>query len=266
MSIAATKRTTFLTLIVCACYAAAEPALGNTEGTQVNAPIETEEVLETELMFDENTPVFQTIGDFEQAVVAAEAEYGAYGKELAEHLLALGKALHRADQHDEALDVLRRAWHLVRINQGLYNLKQLPILDLMVQSQAALKDWTSVGDSYDFVHWVYRRNYTADDPRLLPLLKKLRVWHISAYYVDSGRTLTEHFYAADAIYKQAVNIIETQTGDPMKAMCFWHEACCGETDAQLIKQCTISSRARPGIPADALRRPNDGSEHATPGH
>jgi len=202
----------------------------------------------------DDTPLFLTIRDYEQAVIAAEINEGAYGEGLAEHLLALGKALHTADQHEQALDVLRRAWHVNRINQGLYNLEQLPILDLILQSQAATKDWASVADSYDFVQWVYRRNFDTDDPRLLPVLKKLRTWHLSAYYFDSGRSLTEHFYAADAIYTQALRIVEVETGDPLKAMCFWHATCCVEPDSEAAKQCSKARRSRTAIPSDALQR------------
>ena len=137
--------------------------------------------------------------------------------------MGLGIAYQSEGNHEEALEVLERAWHIRRINQGLYNLNQLSIINLIINSRVKIRDWSGVSDAYDYVHWIHKRNYDANDPELLPILKRLRAWHISAYYLDTGHALTEHFYAADSIYRQGMRIVEQQNGDPI---CFWHEDCC----------------------------------------
>ena len=186
---------------------------------------------------------------YEEEIQRLEADYGVYDDALAEQLLGLGIAYQSDGDHEQALEVLERAWHVRRINQGLYNLGQLNIINLIVHSRMQIRDWAGVGDAYDYIHWVYRRNYDANDPDLLPVLKRLRAWHMSAYYLDTGRGLTEHFYVADSIYRQGMRIVEAQNGDPI---CFWHETCCAAEAAER-SGCVRRLRAKHASELDRYR-------------
>jgi tetratricopeptide (TPR) repeat protein len=184
----------------------------------------------------------EDIGAVLQTVRELEAEYGAYDQRVGEQLLGLGVAYTGAGQHPEAIDALRRALQINRINEGLYSLNQLPIIDLIMENQRATRRWRDLADSYDLLAWVCRRNYAPDDPRLLPILKRLRAWHINAYNLDTGRALTQHFNAALALYQQGIDIIMAQTGDSRAAMCFWHPECCEEARPDQGRACEVKFR------------------------
>lgn len=203
----------------------------------VNAAYAAEPESQAETVQLEAKPVFI---QYAKEIQRLESDHGAYDDSLAEQLLGLGIAHQNDGNHEEALEVLERAWHIRRINQGLYNLNQLSIINLIIKSRVKARDWGGVADAYDYVHWIHKRNYDVNDPELLPILKRLRDWHISAYYLDTGRALTQHFYDADEIYRQGMRIVEQQNGDPI---CFWHAECCVEAPAERSK-CVRRLRAR----------------------
>lgn len=176
------------------------------------------------------------IAEHEREVQALQAEHGVYHPRLEESLIELGLARGRAGERSEAVAALRRALQVRRVNHGLYDLGQTEILDLVIELERERRNWEAVADAYDYLHWLYRRNFAPDDPRLLPVLKRLRTWHFEAYSVDTGRSLNEHFYAARAVYRQAMDIVMAQTGDRRRAICFWHEACCDASE-QRQKRC-----------------------------
>src|SRR5690606_20532927 len=106
---------------------------------------------------------------------------------------------------------LYHALFVIRANEGLYSLTQVPILDLLIDSRKQIGDWRGVADAHDLLIWVYRRNYEPDDPRMLPALKRLRRWNFEAYNKETGRTLDMLFAEADRAYEQGLAIVEKCT-------------------------------------------------------
>jgi tetratricopeptide (TPR) repeat protein len=170
-------------------------------------------------------PDAQTIAAFETAITEVERDAGAQDPRLSELLSGLGRSYEDAVRYEEALDAYSRAWHIQRIASGLHNLEQQPLVDRIILLRAKAGDWEGVADGYDYLTWLYRRNYTADDPRWLPAARRLRQWHLDAYRLPTGRDFTEHLDAQIWLYDKAIRIIEKQTGDRRLAQCFWDEHC-----------------------------------------
>jgi tetratricopeptide (TPR) repeat protein len=166
------------------------------------------------------------IEGYEQMILQLEAENGAYNYQLAAQLIGLGMQLMEAEENRQAAAAFRRALHIIRVNDGLNSPRQIPVLDLMIESNAAINEWQEVADVYDMMRWIFRYNYAEHDPRLLPVLKRIRHWHMNAYNKPTGRQLSEHYSVAKELYTQALQIIETCTNDHRQALCFWHRACC----------------------------------------
>lgn len=179
-----------------------------------------------------------------------EARDGVYAGALAEELDDLALAYREDGQYEEAAETLQRLLHIIRVNQGLYSLDQLAVLDALIDLRGKLKQWKEVADAYDFELWLHRRNFKENDPVLLPILKRLRSWHINAYRLDTGRSLSEHFYAAQKLYHQAIDIIMEQTGDRQAALCFWHRECCEDADPDAQAMCAKKVRIYAGVPLD----------------
>lgn len=156
-----------------------------------------------------------------------EADEGVYSYNLVPQLLGLGLLVQEQQDHATAASVFERALYIVRANNGLYSPYQLAILDRVIESNSALGDWEKVADSYDLMHWLYRRNFGKDDPRQLKTLKRLRRWYMESYNKDTGRSLEELFNGAETTYEAAIRIMWRCTGgNERETLCFWHRGCC----------------------------------------
>ena len=58
----------------------------------------------------------------------------AYSNTRGENLYDLGLTQQRANEHEKAVNTLRQATDMVRVNSGLYSLLQLPIIEAEIES------------------------------------------------------------------------------------------------------------------------------------
>jgi tetratricopeptide (TPR) repeat protein len=152
------------------------------------------------------------IEKYRQAVRATETNQGAYGDQLWEQLVGLGVSLQHAGQHQEAVASLNQALHINRVNHGLHDLNQEPIIDLLINSNSALSDWEALDQNYHYLYWLYRRVYGTENMRLLPVINRVGLWHLNAYNLGESDNPLAHLLAAQTMYSDAVNIIETNQG------------------------------------------------------
>ncbi len=150
--------------------------------------------------------------DYISAIEQIEADEGAYGSQLPQHLMGLGLNLQEQGDHQEAIDLFKRAIHVTRINEGLYNLNQVPMLERLIESHVARGEWEDANDRHQYLYWLHRRNYGDDDPRMLPVIDKLSSWHLNAYALDASAGLFHHLINAHNLFKLAVDIIDTNYG------------------------------------------------------
>lgn len=153
-----------------------------------------------------------TISQYTNQVLQLEIENGAYNNDLSEALTGLGLAYSAAGNHQEALDVYTRALHINRVNEGLQNINQLPILERVIQANTALGDYKSLADNYSYLLWIYGRNYDNGDPALVPVLQKIANWHLDAYEVTEPPDSVGHLVYATNLFTKALEIIELTEG------------------------------------------------------
>jgi hypothetical protein len=223
-------------LIACVALAGicSAPAAGQAQGAEEPGKLETAGTAEPNRDLAANRIDIQRL---EIRIDEIESEGGAFDQRLTETVLDLGSHLQEAGRHEDAIKEFRRGWHIARVNNGLYAPDQARFLDEIIESQTALSDWPGVADSYDSLLWLYRRNYSQRDTRWLPLLRRLRAWHLQGYRVDTGRTVNEHYYMQLAIYQQAVDIVAEQTGDRRMGLCYWHQSCCRRAQRPMARNC-----------------------------
>ena len=117
------------------------------------------------------------------------------------------------------------------------------------KAKRLMGDVRALAKSYGVLSWIYQRNYAADDLRWLPVIKRLRRWHIYAIlrvpfisrcqfqlpsydvvslckWLITGRTINEHYRAQRALFKKAVDVVAADTGDERMGLCFWAPDCC----------------------------------------
>ncbi|GAB2521225.1 hypothetical protein [Microbulbifer agarilyticus] len=152
------------------------------------------------------------IDEYRQRIEDMEAEHGAYGAGIDEQLMGLGHALQRHGAHDEAISQFRRAMLINRVNEGLYSLNQVPMIERIIESQVALNEWEGANDNHQYLFWLHAKNYGEKDPRMLPIINQLSSWHLQAYIDEKGATMFEHLINATNLYALAVDIISNNFG------------------------------------------------------
>ena len=103
--------------------------------------------------------MLESITRYSERVQQLEAENGAYNHELVEELIGLGQAYYNMGNYTEALGLYNRALHINRVNEGLHNINQLPIVELIIEANTALKDYKKLSDNFGYLLWVYNRNF-----------------------------------------------------------------------------------------------------------
>ncbi len=146
------------------------------------------------------------------AIELIESNEGAYSSNLTQNLFGLGTAQQEQGEHNEAIETFKRAMHVSRINDGLYNLDQVPILEELIESYIADENWEDANDRHQYLFWLHRRNFGEADSRLLPVIEKLSSWHLSIYTLNLSAGLHQHLVNAHALFKLAVKIIDTNYG------------------------------------------------------
>ncbi len=127
---------------------------------------------------------------------ASDNSFTPYSSQRYQPLLSRGLQLQEAGQHEAALDVLNQAWQINRINYGLYNESQIPVLKSLVHSGIETQDWQAVDQLYDYMTHLYLQLYELDDPRLDEGLEKISSFHITAFNADLGEGREYHLRKA----------------------------------------------------------------------
>ncbi len=148
----------------------------------------------------------------EEQIKRIESEQGPFGAGLSEHLQSLASQYQNDGLHEEALTAFNRAIHVQRINGGLYDLSQAPMIEQAIKSYIAIGDWSEASKRHEHLFWLHQRNFGQDDPRMLPVLEKLSTWHLNAYSVNRG-SVTSHLLSAHSLLKSSISLISTNFGD-----------------------------------------------------
>lgn len=145
--------------------------------------------------------------DYRDAIAQLEAEQGPWSKGLAEQLSGLAQAYQMRGLHRDAIEIFRRAIHVSRINNGLYALNQVPIIEHMLESLEARGLWDEVHKRHQYLYWLHKRNFGANDPRMLPVIDQLGKWYINDYALNPQRRMTNQLVDAYDLFEQAIDII-----------------------------------------------------------
>jgi len=153
----------------------------------------------------------------QQLVEALEIRYGAYDVRLKEALKGLGFRLKKAGQLEAASAAYKRALHISRINEGLYNESQLTLVDRLIEVDQQQARWDRVDDHFAYLEHLYRKLYPLDDPRLEQGLRKVVAWHFDASNFNLNGNRLEHLRKAHGLLKLRLQVAElTLSGeDPL---------------------------------------------------
>lgn len=155
-----------------------------------------------------------------ERVLAQEVALGAYGEGLVEPLYQLARAQQSNERHGEALQVLRRALHLNRINEGLYSRSQIPLLDSLIESYLALGDLNAADEMYSRRFRVQQAILPVGDPERAKATADYVEWQRQAYLQGITGVTDEGFMRLLNIYEVYSEQIEALEGRPESAAAY----------------------------------------------
>ena len=148
-----------------------------------------------------------SIARYESRIAELEAAEGPHAEELIEVRQSLGLLLRQAGEHGRAVQVLQGALQSVRVNEGLYSMGQAPILEAIIDSQVALGAREELRRNYEYLFWLYQRNYGERNAGLVPVIKRIGQWYFDLYNFSPPNTTVEPLIAADDLYTKALDIL-----------------------------------------------------------
>lgn len=173
-------------------------------------------VLAQGLSVDVADELIPMVDQVTRPVFLPEPGFGAYDQRQVEPLGDLGRQQLDSGDYSQALVLFKQALHVNRINNGLYHESQLPILDSIIASEVALRDWEAVDGHYSYLEHLYRRLYSLEDPRLDMGLREVSSWHVNALNVNIDGRRVEHLREANKVFKLRLQIAQRtlSIGDP----------------------------------------------------
>lgn len=127
------------------------------------------------------SPIDPSILQYLNQITEQEKLHGAYDPQLSEQLLGLGLLYQNQKQYVESGKVLNRALHIKKINDGLQSMTQVPVLDALIKTNTAARNWDELDKNYYLLLWVHQRNLKSGDPALLPVILAVGRWKLEAY-------------------------------------------------------------------------------------
>jgi len=183
-----------------------QPSAGAVTAAETAAQAPLEPPAEAPEMLDETA-----IKRFQASIETLQEEQGAYGAELPELLLDLGKVYQQAGLQSQALENYRHSLHIVRVNDGLYSLRQEPMLRGMIRAYESLQDWKGAAASYDQLLTVYSGAYGKDSADILPVLDEMIRWHIDAFR-HQGTDGLGHLFVSYSLARSALMLAQQRFG------------------------------------------------------
>ena len=150
--------------------------------------------------------------DYQRAIDEQEALYGAYHPALSELHHSLGIALQEQNEHNRAIDVLKQAMHINRVNQGIKSLSQEPMLRSLIDSYDALDQPLPLAGSYQRLIDLYQQNYGASSSELVPLLLEAGNWHRQQYLRQGDENRFAHLDESTKMLSRASTISRSSHG------------------------------------------------------
>ncbi len=171
--------------LILGCLLGAGPLAGFAQDVQLSFPRAQEDFPEPVMVVEdtqENRRTREIIAELRERILLEESQQDAFSSSIGEMSFDLGNQLLRLNLYDEALEAFRRAEHLLRINNGLYALEQVPALEGMIQTNMRQRDWEAVDKDMERLVWLYRRNNTSESPEYLKVLEDFAKYHLAAYF------------------------------------------------------------------------------------
>lgn len=154
---------------------------------------------------------------YEEAVRRIELSANAYDLELYENLFSLGQAYRRIGDYDNALAAYDRAFHINRINEGLFNTGQQTLIREISDTHFEKGDVSEAFEQQEYLYYLRRRIFRDDPEKTVEAQLAFADWSYGmaelsyhAGLVRSGEFLMMLTLSADSYYNSAMSLLATR--------------------------------------------------------
>jgi tetratricopeptide (TPR) repeat protein len=154
----------------------------------------------------------QEVLRYKQDIQAIESSEGAYAGRLSESLLSLGLKLQAQGRHDEAVKVFRRGVHLARINEGLYCVQQIPLLQAEIVSYVAERNYAAADERQNYLYRVQTRSVTSGEELAAAYMQQAK-WQRDAFELGLEQDGHTRLMQMSDLYQLALQDVIAREGD-----------------------------------------------------
>ena len=120
-------------------------------------------------------------------------EGGVYNVALTESLMDMGTALKDSGEYEQALAVFEQAFHINRINLGLFNEQQVPIINNLTEVHISMGNYVLAHEQQDYLYYLRSKLDSDSEQPPLQALIDLADWNLdvarTAYTYDFNDSL-----------------------------------------------------------------------------
>lgn len=176
--------------------------------------------LELPTLVEENTVQMQIeqLERLQTRISTIESENGPFDIQLLEPLESLARLYRENEDYELTSQIFEQLLQIHRINSGLYAAEQIPIVESLVEMQAATGEWGELSNSLDNLSWLYQRVTALDPETQLSGLQALGVWHLRALEKDVRERQAYHLVELAKIDARTAAIAEERFGTDNTAL------------------------------------------------
>lgn len=205
------KTTQIITILFIVAISTPSVAQTNQQATETDSLLDTPtETLEQES--NSRLSPSPKIEIFLHEIENIEVAGGPWSNDLSEQLGGLGAVYQSRGQHSDAIDSFERAIHISRINNGLYDLGQVPMVESMIESLLARNRRKDAHEMFDYLYWLHKRSYGENDPKMLPVIDKLGNWFLDDYSHNPSQRHFNELLQARTMFDNADDIASENYG------------------------------------------------------
>lgn len=125
---------------------------------------------------------FNSISQYQSSILALEEAGGPYAEGLSEEFEALGSLYQEIGNHELAIETFEKAMHILRVNNGLFTLNQMPVVRQIIDSYRALDNFDELDNHNEYQFYINQKNFDENDPIMIVATKKWADWNIMASF------------------------------------------------------------------------------------
>ena len=111
-----------------------------------------------------------------------------------------------------AIEAYDQALQIQRINMGLHNLEQVPLVERMIDSYIAMGEWGQADAYQEYLYYIQQKSHGNDSPQLISALGRLGDWHLKLIAIDKGDPLEARLRSAQDLFIKGANMVDEHHG------------------------------------------------------